>query len=40
MNLDTINFESWDQNPYTIGSKNPESVISIFDLYWQGLDPN
>ena len=33
-----ILFENWIDNPFSKARHEPESAISLAELYWQGLD--
>lgn len=37
-NSDQITFELWDENLFSLTNRQPESVINIAQLYWQGMN--
>ena len=33
-------YEEWVAKPFSKANQEPESVINLAELYWQGLDPD
>ena len=36
---ETIIFEDWIHQPFSIANQKSESAVNLAQLYWQGLDP-